>query len=376
MRKPSVTILTGIYPPDSGGPATFAVSFSDFTFKSGYPTKVISLTDGKSRDEGSKNQSVILISRKFGLFLRTYLVVFNIAKSLMAKSLVIANGFFIETYLASILTRKKYVAKIPGDIVWERALNSKYTDLEVWEFQKIKLNFKYRLMRSLFSKSIRRAKKVVVPSPTLLTLCVSWGVPLEKIELIFNSVDVDFFLPSNSSDLKYDCIVVNRLVALKNVPEVIHACHSLNLSLLVVGEGPEMNALRQLTNDLGSDVSFAGNASPAELVHYLQSARFYILNSTADATAYSLLEARSCGLIAIANTKTGASEVINHQRDGILTQTTGQNELESALGSLLRKEVGELAVMSSMARASTVQRFNKAINFSQILELLVKQDGK
>jgi glycosyltransferase involved in cell wall biosynthesis len=370
MLISKVAILTGIYPPDSGGPATFAVSFSSFAQSAGFSTEVISFADDVSRQTKSGRQSVRLISRRWGLTLRTCLAVFHVIRVFLGNSKVIANGLFVETYLASILTQGKYTVKIPGDIVWERAVNSKRTNLEVREFQKSRLNFKYRIFRYLFTKSIMKADVVIVPSTLLFELCIGWGVPKTKIHLIFNSVDVDFFLPSEFLEREFDCIVVNRLVAWKNVREVILACHSLDLSLLIVGDGPESNALRSLAKDLGSRVTFTGNVPKEILLRKLQSAKFYILNSTADATAYSLLEARACGLIAVANIQTGASEVINDQIDGILTRSTTQSEIHSVLSGLTKGNPRELQAMSKAARLSTINSFNKEVNFGLILDLV------
>lgn len=371
MQKPIVSILSGIYPPDSGGPATFAVAFSDFARSAGYQTKVISLTNGSSIVEESANQYLKLVSRRLGLLLRTGAVVGNIAKLFSQNSRVIANGLFIETYLASLLTRKPYTVKVPGDIVWERAINSGVTQLEVRDFQSSTLNLKYRFFRLLFTRSILRANMVLVPSPLLYELCLTWGAAQDKIRMIYNSVDVDFYSPSSLAEKIYDCIVVNRLVAWKNVEEIILACDVLNLSLLIVGDGPEMSNLVKVANKSRNRVAFTGNVSKNDLLGYLQSAKIYILNSTADATAYSLLEARSCGLIAVANIKTGASEVIEHQVDGYLTESTSQSELESVISSLLSRSTSELQKMSQAARLATVQSFNKNKNFSKILELVV-----
>ena len=375
MQKSRVVILTGIYPPDSGGPATFAVSFSNFALKAGFSTDVVSYTDDDSRKTESGSHSVRLISRKLGLILRTSLAVFQLVRIFLGKSKVIANGMFIETYLASKLTKGKYVVKIPGDIVWERAVNSNRTNLEVREFQSSRLNLRYRIFRYLFTKSILRADVVIVPSTLLFELCLGWGIPKERIHLIYNSVDIDFFHPSEFLGQEFDCIVVNRLVAWKNVKEVIHACHALNLSLLIVGDGPESDTLRFLAKELGSKVTFAGNVSKETLLMKLQSARFYILNSTADATAYSLLEARSCGLIALANIKTGASEVINDQIDGILTGATTQSEIQTVLSGLIEKNMSELQAMSKAARTSTMDSFNKEVNFGLILDLVAPPDA-
>ena len=367
-----MTILTGIYPPDSGGPATFAVTFSDFARSLGLNTKVISFADGSTSLHRDGGHEVKLISRTLGLFRRTLFAIFEILHTFFRGSSVIANGLFVETYIAAVLSGRTYVAKVPGDIVWERATNSGSTQLDVREFQNEKLNWRYRLFRFLFTRSLTRAKAVIVPSPLLLELCLSWGISKDKVHLIYNSVDVNFFSPLESSEVPWDCIVVNRLVELKNVDEVIRACHSKQLSLLVVGDGPEMSNLVKLRDQLGSVVTFTGNSSTSETRTYLQSAKIYILNSTVDATAYSLLEARSSGLIAVANIKTGASEVIRHKTDGFLTNSTDSAELEKALDWIVAQSPTTQKRMQQNARESTVQFFNKDVNFANILELVVR----
>jgi glycosyltransferase involved in cell wall biosynthesis len=147
----------------------------------------------------------------------------------------------------------------------------------------------------------------------------------------------------------------------------------MNLSLLVVGDGPEMTNLVSLAESLNSRTTFVGNASSSELIKYLQSSRAYILNSTADATAYSLLEARSCGLIAIANIQTGASEVILHKVDGYLTQSTDYREVENSLNWVFSKDKLQFKAMGDAARRSTLEKFNRDLNFSKIHDLVVRK---
>jgi glycosyltransferase involved in cell wall biosynthesis len=371
MHKSRIAILTGIYPPDSGGPATFAVSFSQFVRKQGFTSKVISLTDGPSKETQGADETIKLISRDLGLLKRSLVVSLQILFEFLQKSHVIANGFFVETYLASILLRGKYTAKVPGDIVWERAINSGKTNSDVKSFQSHKLNTKYKLFRFLFSRSLLRAKNVVVPSPLLFELCLNWGVSPSRLHLVYNSVDTDYFKPGINSILKFDCIAVNRLVELKNVDQIIIACNNLNLSLLIVGDGPEMGNLTSLSRELNAKTFFAGNASQAEIRNYLQSSSIYILNSTVDATAYSLLEARSCGLITIANIETGASEVITDLKDGYLTKSTTHQEVEAALKWVISRAPREISEIREASRVSTLRLFNRDLNFTKILELTI-----
>lgn len=373
MKKRRVSVLSGIYPPDSGGPATFAVSFSDFLTEKKLCSKVISLTDGRGISEIEFEKSLKLISRNTGLLRRTIFVTVEILGEFLKGSHLIANGFFVETYFASLLLNRTYTAKVPGDIVWERAYNSKLTHSDIRSFQSEKMNLKYRLFRVLFTRSLQRAKNVIVPSPLLYELCLSWGLPKDKVHLIYNSVDVDFYKPAEIPKFEYDCVVVNRLVKWKNVDQVLTACSNLDLSLLVVGDGPDMQRLKSLADALEGRFHFVGNASSSEIIAYLQSARIYILNSTADATAYSLLEARSCGLVAIANISTGASEVISHKKDGFLTESTDHQELERALTWVMSKEPSEISHMREAARLNTLSNFNRNINFERILDLAVAE---
>ena len=45
------------------------------------------------------------------------------------------NGLFLETLLAKVISRARLVAKVPGDIVWERARNQGLTSLTIDQYQ-------------------------------------------------------------------------------------------------------------------------------------------------------------------------------------------------------------------------------------------------
>jgi glycosyltransferase involved in cell wall biosynthesis len=365
----SILILSGVFPPDSGGPAKFASTFQHWLNQKKQIATVLTLVDGPSQQVYSNNSSLIRISRDRNLLFRITSTVFWLGKLQRTHSLVIANGLFIEIAILSFFMRLNYSVKIPGDIVWERARNCKYTNLDVEKFQSQKLNMKYRIFRFLFLRSIKGAIHVIVPSKQLGELCRFWGVSKEKITVIHNSVDTSFFFPNSSSLKKYDVISVSRLVKWKCIDEIIHACVKLKASLLIVGTGPEEEKLRQLADDLKGNISFVGDVSQMNLPSLYQESKLFALNSDFEATSYSLLEARSCGLPTIARGGTGSDEIINSGVDGFLCGPETGISLEVALQELL-EDSKKAELFAKIARLSVLENFNMESNYQKILDVI------
>ena len=362
-------ILSGIYPPDTGGPAKFAKTFAEFLENRGHKVKIISYTDFKSRRIKTKNIEIFLISRKFPVVIRYLICVIYILGSVTHHEKIVANGCFIEIALARLFFPFKYVSKIPGDIVWEKARNNGLTTLSIDDFQNLQLNLKYRIFKKLFHLSVRKSQKVIVPSTHLKVLVTSWNVPSTNIQTIFNSVDTKKFIANMNSHPKFDVITVSRLVPWKGLDQVVKICAKLNLRLGVVGDGPIRGDLEQLAQELSSNVTFFGNIDQEMLVGTFQKAKFFVLNSSFEATSYALLEAMSCGLVPISSDETGSAEVIEHLISGILIGESTGFSLESALNYLLNKPE-EVDKMSKTAVQVVQGNFDIQKNFERIRVLV------
>ena len=360
-----LAILSSIYPPDSGGPATFTAAYKNFLQDKGIRPYVVSYCDGKSQSYKSSRESIRLITRKQNPVVRLILMIFEIWKLAFMRIPILANGCFLELSIATLFAPNNFTVKIPGDIVWERASSKGFVNCSVHDFQSVKLPFNLRILRFFFTLSLRRAKVVLVPAPYLVQLAISWGVNSRRIVLIYNGVDIDAFQPMDLQK-NYDVISVSRLVPVKNIEETIKCCARLNLSMLVVGDGPLLQPLRHLAKATGANVTFAGNADQSELPHLYNQSRVMVLNSSIEATSYSLLEARACGLPTIANLGTGATEVISHNRDGILCGDSTNMTLEDALLKLT-SDHHLAAFYGENAREDAVKRFSRKRLFDEIL---------
>jgi glycosyltransferase involved in cell wall biosynthesis len=361
----SYCLISGIYPPDTGGPAKFAATFSQFLVKRNNRVRVISYTNLKSHKIIRENEIVELISRKLPITIRYLRVILTLLKSALRKEKILANGCFIEIALLRCVFPFLYITKVPGDIVWERARNNGLTTLGIDEYQTHELAWNYKLFRYLFSLSLRRSTHVVVPSTHLQNLVVSWGIPASKISVVYNSIDTEKFRPRQKAAYKVDVLTVSRLVPWKGLEEVVEVCATLGLSLGIVGDGPMKESLESLSKKVNSQIEFFGDVEQEKLVELLQGARVFVLNSTFEATSYALIEAMSCGVVPISNDTTGSVEVIKNEVNGMLCGSSTGQTLDTAL-SFLFSNPDLLSSMSKEARASAQKDFNFTVNFEKI----------
>lgn len=362
-------IVTGIYPPDIGGPAAFASRFSQFLSES-TDVQVLTYTDGKPRFTIENGVAVQRISRLIPIWRR---YIHFLRQSLKLKvqgySFLVIGGF-IEALAAHLLFRVNYVAKVPGDIVWERARNNGFTNVTMKDFQTSKLDIKYKVFRRLYSLSLTRAGLVIVPSKELFELCLSWGVKQHNLRLIYNSVDQETFFPSKSPGISFDVITVCRLTPWKGVADLISITSKLNLSLLVIGDGPERENLEKLSDNLGASTLFLGNIPSEKMPDYFRMAKVFVLNSEYEGLPHALLEARSCGCLTVARAGTGSQEVIENKVTGYLTQNS--TELEVTLANIFSGS-DALDQIVEAALKDTEERFMQNLNFQRIRALVLPE---
>jgi glycosyltransferase involved in cell wall biosynthesis len=360
-------IISGIFPPDPGGPAKFAYEFSGWSDQNGVDVKVISYVDEVNSNSPNPDRKFLGISRKNNLLFRYFKMMSTISKSVQDEDRVIAVGAFLEIYIASIVKRIKYVAKVPGDIVWERARNNKVTELDINDYQESKLPTKYRFFRYLFTRSLKRASLVIVPSSGLFQLCIQWGIPESRLRIIQNSVDLSKFSTLKRDSFKFDVLTVCRLAPWKGVDELIEVCARHKLTLAVAGDGPERANLERLGAKLGLNVNFFGDVSEHRILELLSSSKIFVLNSHYEGLPHALVEARAAGMISVARGGTGSAEVIQDMEDGFLV---GEKLSLSKAVAMAIREFDSSNRMGELAAIDTRERFDRERGFEKISHVL------
>jgi glycosyltransferase involved in cell wall biosynthesis len=270
--KNSLLLISGIYPPDTGGPASFTEDFAHWLSQNNEKVSVVTYTDGPSQTKYFDSIKITYVHRYENLPKRYICFAWSILKNYDSTVRVLTVGAFLETMLASLVRNLRYTTKIPGDIVWERARNNSITSLDILEFQTIKLSWKYFLFRKLFSYSVKSASLVLVPSTQLETLALTWGARPAQTQLVYNSVQVSE-LPISIESPTYDFVTVSRLVPWKGIDHVIQNVCTQGYRLLVVGDGPQRIALERLASNFPGLVDFAGEIAANDVGLMLKKAK-------------------------------------------------------------------------------------------------------
>ena len=343
----NVLIITGIFPPDIGGPATSVPCVAQALTGRGHEVIVITLSDSAS-SLGQYPFRVVRLRRGRFKPLRFLHTVISLVRHGRRADVLFVNGLFLESVLANFLLRKPLVQKIVGDWAWERACNKGWIVENFEDFQKARYALKVKMLKALRTFWVRRADKIIVPSRYLARWVASWNVPQQKLVVVYNSVEPNSPISGESrsaanSGLTFfpggevkgvTMVTVGRLVRWKQVDKIIAAMDKLPVAgLVVIGDGPERSCLEKITRelDLEGRVFFAGQRSKEETLSLVAKCDLFVLNSTYEGLPHVVIEAMSVGLPVVATAVGGTPEVVSDGENGLLIPPTSNGEITTAL---------------------------------------------
>ena len=367
-----VLIVTGIFPPDIGGPASYVPTISSELVKRGHKVTVVTLSDRLDHDDRSYSFKVHRIRR--GLFkpVRLLLTVGRILQVGRHARVVYGNGLYLEAVIANFFLRKPLVQKIVGDWAWERATNKGWVKDTFEEFQKRRYGFKVEFLKKLRSFCARQADTVIVPSQYLSNAATYWGVSASKIVVIYNAVELSSATPSAIPlSTRFKIVTVGRLVPWKRIDHLIEALAEIeDAGLVVVGDGPERSRLEDLAraNNLNDRVHFAGQRTKEETFGLMASCDLFVLNSTYEGFPHVVLEAMCAGLPVVATMVGGTPELVHDGENGVLIEANANGALSKTLIRLLasseerqRLAVGAQKRTQQLKRSAMVEMTEAAL---------------
>jgi glycosyltransferase involved in cell wall biosynthesis len=357
-------LISGIYRPEIGGPATYVPTLAKVLIDQSNQVEVITLKNLNAPAQ-PEVWPVNYITRDQNLLLRFIKTIMLIIRKAKPAEHIFSNGLIQETAVALLFIKRKSVAKVVSDPVWERALNNDETSLNVVDFNNSNLKFKHKLQRILLRWSLNRFGVVTCPSIQLKNIIENWGV-YKPIEFIPNGVSL---VTEKSTALNFDLVTVCRLISLKNIDKMIRASVKTNTSVAVVGSGPEEYNLRELADSLGANVTFFGQLDKNEVNKILLRSKIYLNLSDHEGLSFSLLEAMSCGLPSIVSNIQGNTNVINSGLDGIVVDVENENQLINAIKTLMDSQSTRLEY-GLAARSKIKSKYLQEIQISKVVNLL------
>lgn len=175
----------------------------------------------------------------------------------------------------------------------------------------------------------KHATKVIANSKKLKDMANHLS-PKQRIEVINNGIDIQFFYPRPKTNQVLTIVSTGRLTERKGYQFLVEALKGLSdVQLILLGDGILKKELENfcLINKL--DVKFLGIQPRNKVAQFLQKADIFCLPSLNEGMSNSLLEAMACGLPVIVTDVGGTQELLNG--NGIIVQKKSVEQLREAI---------------------------------------------
>lgn len=341
-------LISNIFPPDIGGPATYVSRMARDLYQRGHSVQlVVCAEDPAIRDDYPF--PVRRVSRRTFVPLRMAIVLFWVLWYARKTDLVYVNGLEAPGVLGAKLTRRPAALKVVGDFAWEYAVRHGWTNDGIDRFQTKRYGWKVELVRRLEHWYARNVDRVITPSLYLKGIVMGWGVPAERISVVYNAMTNRFDSTVSRHEARQAVglegtlvLTVARLCKWKNIDLLIKLVPDLPLGskLVIVGDGPEEEALKALAAELGvaERVVFAGRIPQQRVALYMRSADVFVLNTRYEGLSHTILEAMDVGLPIVATAVGGNMELVDDGVNGFLVEVDNREQIVSAVQKLLSDE--------------------------------------
>lgn len=344
-----LVVATPLYPPDLGGPSTYAYLLEQQLPSRGIAVEVVKFGD----------------VRHLPKFVRHIAYFFKTVQALRTADAVLALdpvSVGLPAMLAARIARKPLYLKVGGDYAWEQGTQrfGIRSSLDVFVHEQV-VPFPVRILRFMQAYVATHARSVIAPSQYLKNIIAAWGVPAERIVVVYNAVQKETTGTFPESLLFHSqprIVTAGRLVPWKGIPGLIDAVAIArdefpSISLTIVGDGPDRTMLEAYAEtQLLNVVSFTGALSHADTLAVMKHADVFALNSTYEGLSHLLIEAASLGVPIVATSVGGNTEVITDGVSGLLVSSGDSEALAQALKRIckdtaLRERLQEGALESA-----------------------------
>lgn len=204
----------------------------------------------------------------------------------------------------------------------------------------------YSRPRRMIMHAAERASGLITVSQALKDEMVSMGIAADRIQVFRNGVDLKKFRQVDGSAIREMVpasgpvlISVGHLIPRKGHDFVIKAMAMLpDMQLLIVGQGPEYNSLRELSRQTGvaDRVRFLGAVEHGRMPEVYSAADALVLASSREGWANVLLEAMACGTPVAATNVWGAPEAVTSPAAGVLIEERTPESIAAAVSALFQ----------------------------------------
>jgi glycosyltransferase involved in cell wall biosynthesis len=374
-----VLIVSGIWPPDVGGPASHAPDVAQFLRGRGHEVEVVTTADSPPP---APAYPVRAVPRHHRVGVRHVRGVALVRQRAREVDVVYTTGMFGRSAAGSTLARKPYVVKLTADPAFERSRRRGIVAGNVDDFQAQSGGSTVALLRFARDIELRRAAHVFTPSAYLRELALTWGIAAERVSVLPNPAPLLGELDPreelrqgfglNGATLAF----AGRLTAQKALGGALEAVAGADgVKLVIAGEGPEREPLEARARELGigDRVTFLGAQPRERIIELFHAADATILSSSWENFPHTVVEALAVGTPVLAMEAGGVSEVVHDGVNGLLV-AAGDT---AALGEAVRRYFADDGLRARLrgAAAGSVNQYSPDRVFGELERTLLRIAG-
>jgi glycosyltransferase involved in cell wall biosynthesis len=331
-----ILIVTGIWPPDVGGPASHAPEVAAYLRGRGHEVEVVTTAPAAPASEPypvhwiSRGQPVLL------RYVRGALLVGRVARGV---DVVYSTGMYGRTSVGGLLARVPRVVKLTGDPAYERAVRYGLTRLDIDDFERTH-DLRVSWLKAMRNLTLWGAARYACPSRSLRDFAARWRlVRSDRIVVLPNPISVPE--PGDRDELRrrhgFDgptLVYAGRLVLQKSLDVALRAVARCNgVTLVLAGDGPERVRLDSLVAELGLEerVRFLGPQPRERVFELLAAADAELLSSGWENFPHAVVEGLAVGTPVIATNVGGVREIVTDGVNGLLVPPHDPEALAGAI---------------------------------------------
>lgn len=370
-----IVVVSGIWPPDVGGPASHAPALADALVEAGHTVEVVTTAD---RPPAPRPYPVHWVARGRPAPLRHLAVVREVRRAARGADRVYATTMVRRAALGAALARRPLVVKLVADEAYERERRAGRFGGTLEQFQAEGGGLRVRFLRATRTAALRRAQRVLVPSAYLREIALGWGLDPDRTAVIPNPAPAVPSRPTREearAALGVEGLalgVAGRLTPQKALGDTLEALARVpGVRLLVLGGGPERAALERRAAGLGvSDrVRFLGTGTRDDVITLFRAVDVALVTSAWENLPHTLLEALAAGTPVIATEVGGIPEVLRDGENGLLVPAGDVDALAAAIDRLVHDDA--LRASLAAAAAPSVEELAEPRILSRIVQAIV-----